>query len=204
MEYCPFCSGELVKPVKICPHCKKSLDMDIYQAIFKPGASSKLNKKARRSLWFKENSRFIFPVIFLAIGLLAGSAGMFGFAALHFQSTQNALDQEIVALKTQVKQIEQHTGAASDSLEHFIKQQNTVIQLLAEENKLVRQIITFTRRLSRNSSIVPNTQNEAVYFRRNFRYLNSQYEAQQQKLANTFYKPEENYNLETIPELLQE
>jgi len=204
MEYCPFCSGELTKPVKVCPHCKKSLDMDIYQAVFEPGESSKLNKKARRSLWYKENSRYIFPLIFLVIGLLVGSAGMFGYAAFHFQSKQDRLDQEIVQLKTQVAQIEQSTGSTSDSLKQFISQQDTVIQILAEENKLVRQIITFTRRMARNSSIVPNTPNEAAYFKRNYRYLNNQYEAQQEKLANTFYVPEQNYNLETIPELLQE
>ncbi len=204
MEYCPFCSGELSKPVKVCPHCKKSLDMDMYQAIFKPGESSELNKKARRSLWFKENSRFIFPFIFLVVGLLAGSAGMFGYAALHFKSKQNALDKEIVQLKTQISQNKQSAGATSDSLDQFIAQQDTVIQILAEENKLIRQIITFTRRLSRNSSIVPNIPNEAAYFKRNFRYLKNQYEAQQQKLAETFYTPEKSYNLETIPDLLQE
>lgn len=204
MEYCPFCSGELTKPVKVCPHCKKSLDMDIYQAVFEPGESSKLNKRARRSLWYKENSRYIFPFIFLIIGLVVGSTVMFGYAAFHFQAKQNALDEEIVQLKTQVGQIEKSTGAVSDSLDHFIAQQDTVIQILAEENKLVRQIITFTRRMARNSSIIPNTPNEAAYYRRNFRYLNSQYEAQQQKLSETFFIPEQNYNLETIPELLQD
>lgn len=204
MEYCPHCSGAITKPAKICPHCKKSLNLEMYQSVFEPAETSKPNKAAIRKLWFKENSRYIIPVLFLIAGLIAGVIGMLSYSALHFQSRQNAYEQEIANLKSGLQQAGSVAANAADSLNIHILQQDTVIKIIAEKNRLLRQVIAFTRRMANNSNVQPLSESEANFFRRNFKYLEKQYETQQQKLLNTHFKPEESYNLKTIPIFLEE
>ncbi len=204
MEYCPFCSGPLSRPAKVCPHCKKSLDLQAYQSVFEPGETTKTNKKAQRRLWFKEHSRFLFPLLFLVIGLAAGAIGMFTYSALHFQMKQNSLEQEITTLNSRLQEAGANTTAVSDSLNASILARETVVQILAEKNKLLRQIIVFTRRMTNKSQLTPQSENEANYFRRNFKYLEKQYEAQRQKQEATYFKAPKKPNLKTIPKLLGE
>ncbi len=203
MEYCPFCSGPLNNPAKVCPHCKKALDLHIYQSVFEPGETTKTNKKALRRLWFKEHSRFLMPLLFLVIGLAVGAAVMFGYSAIHFQLKQNSLEQEITTLNSRLKESGTNTTALSDSLNTFILARDTVVQILKEKNKLLRQIIVFTRRMANNSLVQPHSENETNYFRRNFKYLEKQYEAQRQKQNETYFKAPKKPNLKTIPKLLE-
>jgi len=204
MEYCPHCSGAITKPAKVCPHCKKSLNLQMYQSVYKPAETSVPNKAAIRKLWFKENSRYILPVLFLIGGMIAGVIGTLSYSALHFQSRQNAFEQEIANLNSSLQQAGSIAASAADSLNTHVLQQDTVIQIIAEKNKLLRQIIVFTRRLANNSNVQPRSESEANYFRRNFKYLERQYETQQQKLLTTHFKPEERYNLKTIPKFLED
>ncbi len=204
MEYCPYCSGPLSKPLKVCPHCKKSLDLQTYQSIFKPGETTKTNKKALRRLWFKEHSRFLFPLLFLVVGLILGAVAMFGYSALRFQLKQKSMEQKITVLNSRLSEAGTKAVSLSDSLNASILVRDTVIQILAEKNKLLRQIIVFTRRMSNNSQLAPNSLNEANYFRRNFRYLEKQYEAQRRKQEATYFKAPKKPNLKTIPKLLGE
>ena len=204
MEYCPYCSGPLSKPAKVCPHCKKSLDLQAYQSVFEPGETTKTNKKALRRLWFKEHSRFLFPLLFLMIGLTAGAVAMFSYSALHFQLKQNSLEQEITALNSRLSEAGANTASISDSLKASILTRDTVIRILTEKNKLLRQIIVFTRRIANNSLVQPHSEGEANYFRRNFKYLEKQYEAQRQKQEATYFKAPKKPNLKTIPKLLEE
>lgn len=204
MEYCPYCSGPLSRPAKVCPHCKKSLDLQTYQSIFKPGETTKTNKKALRRLWFKEHSRFLIPLLFLVIGLAVGAAAMFGYSALHFQLKQNSMEQEIAALNSRLQEAGANISAVSDSLNASIMARDTVVRVLTEKNKLLRQIIAFTRRMAKNSQIQPHSEREANYFRRNFKYLEKQYEGQRQKQDATYFKAPKKPNLKTIPKLLEE
>ncbi len=204
MEYCPFCSGPINKPAKVCPHCKKALDLHIYQSVFEPGETTETNKKALRKLWFKEHSRFLIPFLFLLIGLSLGAAAMFGYSALHFQLKQNSMEQEITTLNSRLNDAGANTASLSDSLNTSILARDTVVQILAEKNKLLRQIIAFTRRMANKSQLTPQSVNEVNYFRRNFKYLEKQYEAQRQKQEETYFKAPKKPNLKTIPKLLKE
>ena len=203
MEYCPYCSGPISRPAKICPHCKKSLDLQIYQSVFEPGETTHTNKKALRRLWFKEHSRFLLPLLFLVIGLIVGAVAMFGYSAVHFQLKQSSLEQEIGTLNSRLQAAGVHTTAVSDSLKASVFARDTVIQILAEKNKLLRQIIVYTRRMANNSLIQPHSEGEVNFFRRNFKYLEKQYEVQRQKQEKTYLKTPKKYNLKTIPKLLE-
>lgn len=204
MEYCPFCSGKLTKPVPTCPHCKKSLDLDIYQNIFQPSETSRENKSARRRLWFKENSRFIIPVIFLIIGLVAGAVLMFGYSTVYFQAKKSGYEKEITKLNDTIANSGTQVQNIQDSLNTQIMHQDSVITILAEQKKLSHQIIAFTRRMSNNSTVAANSGNEQDYFRRNFRYLERLYNAEQDKLNTIKFEDGEAPNLQTIPVFLGE
>ena len=203
MEYCPFCSGPLTKPARICPHCNKAIELNIYQSVFSPGESTDPNKKARRKLWFAEHARFILPGLFLVLGLIIGVVFMFGYATLHFQFKENRYEAEIAKLNQNLDQAGGQTQVVQDSLNSQIASQDSIIQILAEQKNLMRQVIAFTRRMANNSTITPGTTNEADYFRRNFRYLERQYNTQHDNLSQTEYLPENLPNLETMPALLE-
>lgn len=204
MEYCPFCSGSLGSGSKICPHCNKSLELDIYQSIYSPGPSSKINKKAARQLKFKENARYIFPVIFLIIGLVIGAISLFSYSAIHFQTSKTNFENEIRSLNGQIKSDLNRAGAVRDSLQLVINKQDTVIQYLGEQENQLRQIITFSRRLANNSVFTPNSQDQVEFFRRNYLYLNRLYGQNYEELKALDFPVAESYNLLVFPELITE
>lgn len=203
MEYCPFCSGALSKPAKVCPHCKKALGLDIYQSVYSPGETTDKNKKARRRLWFTENARFILPGVFLIAGLLAGAIFMFGYATVHFQLKETNYENQISNLNQIIGQADARTATIKDSLQVTITSQDTIIQILTEQKDLMRRMMTFTRRLANNSTVQPNTTAEGNYYRRNFLYLERLYNAQHELLSGTQYPAEDLPNLKTVPSLLE-
>lgn len=204
MEYCPFCSGLLKKAPKVCPHCNKALNLNMYKSIYQPASTTKPNRSAMRKLWFKENARFILPALFLIIGLVAGAVGMFGYSILHFQMKQNGYEQEITELNSRIQNSGSLSKSIQDSLAADIASRDSVLIILSEQNRILQQIISFTRRAANNSTLAANSQTERDYFRRNFRYLERLYENEQEKLEATFYQAVSTYNLQTIPLFLGE
>lgn len=204
MAYCPYCSEQIKSDLNVCPHCHKSLDLDMYGSVFSPGESTDLNRAASRRLWFKEHARFIFPIIFLIIGLTAGVLATFTYAQIHFAQTRSNFEQQIGDLNSQLAVFGQNRKVERDSLQAVIAERDTVVTILAEQNRRLYQIISFTRRMAGNSTITANSAGEQDYFRRNFRYLDRMYRQQQDKLAATYFGPLNTSNLQTIPALLGE
>lgn len=204
MEYCPFCSGPLSSNLKVCPHCNKSIDLDIYQSVFSPGQTSKINKKAARQLKFKENARYIFPVVFLLIGFAVGAVSLFSYSAIHFQASKTAFENEIKDLNTRIESNLNKAITVQDSLQFVIDKQDTIIQNLGELENHIRQIITFSRRLARNSVITPNSNDQIQYFRRNYLYLNRLYGQKYEELKILGFPVSETYNLLVFPDLITE
>ncbi len=205
MQYCPYCSGPLSKPTKTCPHCHKTLDLDMYQAMFQSDLeTTALNKRVRRKLWFKEHSRIFMPVLFLLIGLLAGAIVTFGYAQMHFSSTQNRFEENIKNLQNQIVQLKQAAVQSADSSALFTQKQDSVIHLLSKQESTLRKIIIFTRRLAANSTITPKSADQADYFQRNVRYLIRIYDQTNEQLKALNFTVPVNYNLKPVPEFLNE
>ncbi len=205
MHYCPYCSGPISKPVKTCPHCHNTLDLDIYQAVFQSDSeSSALNKRARRKLWFKEHSRIFMPLIFLVIGLAAGSIFTFGYAQMHFSATQTRFEENIKNLQSQIDDLNRAAAQTADSAAVFTQKQDSVIQLLQKQEATLRKTIVFTRRLANNSTITPKTIEEQDFFRRNVRYLMRVYDQTNEQLKALGFAVPAKYNLKPVPEFLNE
>jgi len=205
MEYCPHCSSALLKEnLKKCPYCKKNIDMEDLAAVVEPGESSAKNKEAIRKIWFREHSSKIIPIITLIIGFLVGAIMLYSYAQLQFVNERSDYQNTITELKNTISQKDASAGSEKSDFENKLKSKDNVISILAEQKDILANIINFTRRMSRNSTITPTTANEANYFKRNFTYLMNQFNKQSESLEQTEYKTTKTYNLNTIPQIIEE
>lgn len=205
MEYCPHCSAALSKEnLKKCPYCKKNIDMDDWAAVLEPGESSEKNKDAIRKIWFREHSSKIIPVITLMVGFIIGAILLYSYAQLQFANEKSEYQNTISTLNETISQKDANAGNEKTGFENIIKNKDGIISILAEQKDILANIINFTRRMSRNSTITLTTANEADYFKRNFSYLANQFNKQKEALEQTEFKSTKDYNLKTMPQITGE
>ena len=84
MQYCYHCSEPISKPAKICPHCKRTMDMSAFESLLAEHESSHLSKKSLRRIWRREHSYLFWPFLTLVIGFIIGGILTYGFAQLQF------------------------------------------------------------------------------------------------------------------------
>ena len=203
MYYCPFCAEPLNKPYKVCPYCKKVIDINYYQAVYDNPRENKPNRSAQRRIWYKEHAHIIFPVLTLFLGIIIGGILLYGYGQLQFSSEREQARQEISQLKTRLAQKDKAMGNVQDTLKKEIHLRDQQIKLLLGQQKYLKQIIAFTRRLANQSQITVTSPAQSDYFSRNVRYLIKQFEKgnEQLKALGMESKP---YDLNTIPQLMGE
>ncbi len=205
MNYCPFCAEKLLKPVKVCPYCKKSIDPQLLKDIYTPaGGPSGLNRKLLWKRWFTEHSLFIYPIIALILGLIAGIILAYSYAALQFSSEKSAYQQHIAELQNTLQQRESSVSDIQSSLQKQIAKQNEIVKILLEQKDVLSRLIYFTRLLSENSALTPNTPEDIENYRRNTIHLIRLFNESQTKLISAGLEDTRSYNLQTIPALLQQ
>lgn len=203
MEYCPYCAGPISKPSKICPHCRKSLDTDLLKQIYEPGKTSKLNKKLLMKVWYREKSYIIFPIITMIVGFAIGALLFYGFAQVQFVNERVEYQGRISELQKTIEEMDISSGNVKQDLESKIIDKDEIISILTEQNDILNRVIIFTRRLATNSTITPNTQEDANYYRRNCLYLINLFNEQQEKLTQTEYAVNQDFNLQSLPQFLE-
>lgn len=204
MRYCPHCSEPLPKPVKICPHCKKSIDIKLLSSLYHTDSeSSALNKRIRRKIWFREKLIIILPILALAIGMVIGGIVMFSYSQLQFASTKEDYQNQISSLQATIEQQKETAANSQLQTSEILDEKDQIIAALNEQSQLLSRIIGFTNRLARNSTITPNSPQEIDYFQRNVRYLQSLFNQEQEKLAETSYTTDYNYSLNPVPQFLE-
>jgi len=201
MEYCPYCAEKIYKPSKICPNCKKSLDMDLLQEMYDTGKRDQVNKKIRKKIWFKEHNYIIFPIITLFIGFLVGAAILYSVGQINFANERMGYEDEISNLQQVIEQKDKAAGGANADYQKVLAEKDEIISILTNQKENLSKIIRFTNRLARNSTITPKTMKESDYFIRNFRYLEKQFKNQEEKLKDIGYNPIKSYDLNPIPQL---
>lgn len=203
MQYCPYCSTPITKKTDLCPECKKNLDIDLLGSVYSNSESSHINTSAKRALWFKEHSRYIWPFITLLIGLAVGAVTLYSFAQLQFAGERSEYQERIAQLETQVNDSQQSAGNAEKGFIEQLEKKDEIITILAEQKKIIGQVISFTRRLANNSTITPNSPGDGDYYSRNVRYLIRQYETQHELLSNSEKENIQNVDLRSIPQFLE-
>jgi len=203
MEYCPYCSNPISEDASICPHCKKNLDLSLLDDLYDSRDTSHISKTALRRIWYKEHRHIVLPIIFFIIGVAAGAAGIYGFARLQFQNERKDLQSRITMLQEQVKQNKDAANQAQSGFEERLKEKDKIIGLLTEQKKLMGHVMSFTRRLARNSTISLADQGQIDYFVRNIRYLSTQFEKKQEELKKLNADKGISPNLNTIPQFLE-
>jgi hypothetical protein len=203
MAYCPHCSEELPKPVKVCPFCNKTIDLNLLSSMYKPGETSEMDKKIRRKIWFKEKLLIILPLLALIIGLAAGAAAMLVFMEIQFASSREGYEEKIAALQNEIETQRQSVASSNQEMNDIIAEKDKIISSLTEQNSIFSRMVAFTNRLARNSTITPNSPQDIDYYQRNIRYLQSLFEQEQEKLKETSYQSEDTYNLIPVPQFLE-
>lgn len=204
MEYCPYCSTPISPNQKVCPNCKKTIDLNILQSMYKSTETSEPDKQVRKQIWFKEHSYIIYPVITLIIGIIAGIIGAYSFAQVQFTNERSDYNEQISNLEEKISSGKKAASNARGELEQQLDRKDAHIKILKEQRDLMSKIIIFTRRLANNSVITPNTVDEGEYFDRNIRYLMRQFDNQNQLLIEDNFESDPNYNLQTVPQLISE
>ena len=203
MKYCPFCAEKLSKPVKICPYCKKSLDLELFQEIYVSGESSAVNRKLLFKRWFKERSLFFYPVLALLIGCIAGIISTYSYSQLHFANERSDYQNQITELQNIIKQKEASAGNVQSDLQNQLLNKDEIIRILLEQKDLLSRLIYTTNRLSTNSVITPNTPADIDNFKRNTLYLIQLFNDAQTKLSAKGLDDNKTYTLQTVPALLE-
>jgi hypothetical protein len=203
MKYCPYCAEPLTKETDICPYCKKSLNFDLLKEMLETGETSDINKKLRWKIWYKEHSHIIFPFITLIIGFIAGAILLYGYAQVEFASDKSQLNEKIETLQNTIDQNASEASSARNELQDRLDHKDEIISTLLEQKDLYSRLVYFTRRLSDNSTITPNTPDDADYYRRNTLYLIRLFEESETKLDSLNVQDDKTYNLQTVPGLLE-
>ncbi len=204
MNYCPHCAEPLSKITEVCPHCNKAISPEVLQSLYENDASSRKNRTARRKIWFKEHALIIFPVLTLIAGLIAGGILTYGYAQIEFAGERDAFETRIAQLEATIAQKDARVASASEDFQNQLNQKNEIITIMQEELDIMGRVMNFTIRLARNSTITPASANEADFYRRNVRYLEGQFNLQQEQLEQAGYENLQNYNLITVPQLMSE
>jgi hypothetical protein len=204
MKYCPYCAEALSKPTKICPYCKKTLEFDLIKEMLKSGETSQIDSKIKLKIWYKEKSHIIYPFITLIIGFIAGAILLYGFAQTQFAGERGDYKDEIASLEATIQNNAQEAGTIQMDLENTVIQKDKIIQVLLGQKDIYSRITYFTSRLGNNSTITPNTAEDADYYKRNTLYLIRLFETSQDSLKGLELADEKSYNLRSLPALLDE
>ncbi|MEE9118117.1 MAG: hypothetical protein V3U02_05925 [Calditrichia bacterium] len=157
----------------------------------------------KRKIWFREKLIIILPIITLVIGIISGAIIMFLYAEIQFASTWNDYEDRIVTLQAIIAERDQNAASSQLELNQISAEKDLIIASLAEQIQIFSRMIAFTSRLSRNSTITPNSPQDIDFFQRNIRYLQNLFNQEQEKLGETSYESTDSYNLVPIPQLLE-
>ena len=204
MHYCPYCSSPVSDSAKTCHSCKKSLEFNVIASALENSEESDFKKSALRKVWIKERMRFVWPVLTLFIGFIIGGVILYYLAALQFSLKTDDLTFRIDSLNTQIASLNSNAENAQSGLQEQLQAKDNIITILQTQRRTMSSIINFTRRFSNNSIITPGNDSETESFRRNFYYLQRQFENQQDELNETEFENDNIFNLKTVPQFLEE
>ena len=140
----------------------------------------------------------------MIIGLIAGIIGAYSFAQIQFISERSDYKDQISQLEQQINSSKTAANNAQGELKQQLDRKDEYIKILKEQRELTSKIINFTRRLANNSVVTPNTVEEGEYYSRNIRYLIGQFENQNQLLVEGNFEADPGYNLQTIPQMIND
>jgi cytoskeletal protein RodZ len=204
MNYCPYCAAQITKPSKVCPNCKKVLDFELLNEIYMSGKRSEPNRKLLKRKWFKEHNHIIVPIITMLAGIFVGGIISYLYAQTDFVTERKNYRSQISELQQTIATKDSAVSNSSDEFQKQLSVKNDIIGVLSEQKKILISITSFTRRLARNSVITPNSVDESDYYKRNVTYLKSQFDKQEEKLAETAFETGEASDVITIPQIFEE
>jgi len=204
MHYCPYCSAPVSAGAKTCHNCKKSLEFELIASALENSEESDFNKSAIRKIWIKERMRYVWPVITLIAGFVVSGVIMHYLPMLQFSLKTDELSLQIDSLNSQIATLNSSAENAQSGLQEQLQSKDKIIEFLSTQRKPMSSIINFTRRFTNNSIVTPGSDGDTESFRRNFFYLQRQFENQQDELNESEFENDNVFNLKTVPQFLEE
>jgi HAMP domain-containing protein len=200
MVYCSYCATRLTKPLEVCPHCKKFIDIEEIKQFYDTGVSY---ASMRRRIWFKEHKRVIMPLITLILGIAAGFAALYGLLEIQLRNQQTRHELQIADLRASMNENQDSIETLKGSFEEQLAQKDSIVSLLGQQRETLSKIIYFTRIYSKNLPVSADSLDESAQaFARNTNYLIEQYDLQEERLESLGFNSTPKYNLQTIPQVL--
>lgn len=200
MVYCSYCATRLTKPLEVCPHCKKFIDIEEIKQFYDTGVSY---ASMRRKIWFKEHKRVIMPVITLIVGIAVGFGALYGLLDIQLRNQQARHELQIADLKASMAENQSSIESLKGSFEAQLAKKDSIITLLGGQRETLSKIIYFTRIYAKDLPVTADSLDaSAQAYARNTNYLIGQYEESDQTLESLGFDGGPKYNLQTIPQLL--
>lgn len=204
MHYCPYCSEPISAGAKSCPHCKRSLEIELMQQLYQGNLeSSHIDPRIKRKMWFRERRILFYPLIALIVGLVAGAIISYGYAQIGFSSEREEHAATVEKLQAEIDGLKQAQGSAQSGFEAQLAEKDALIDLLTKERDAMGRVIYFTRRMARNSTITPNSEAEVTRFKNNLSYLQRLFDGYQETLKTKNFGGYKEFNLKTLPMFLE-
>lgn len=204
MIYCYHCTARLSKDYKVCPHCNKTLDLEMLKRIFHTDTGGDSKGFAALRIWFWEHNRILMPTILFLFGMGVGFPVWWGYAQVRITAALSQSETQIVSLQSKVADIENQQEKDRERFEAQLAQKDSAITLVASQKETLTKLINLTRRMILSAEIIPNSQDDTDFYRRNTLYLISVFSEQEEALAAAGYRSNKSYDLQTIPALLIE
>ena len=204
MIYCYHCIARLSKDHKVCPHCNKTLDLAMLKRIFHTDTGGDSKGFAALKIWLWEHNRILMPIILFLFGMGVGFPVWWGYAQVRIAAALSQYETQIVSLQSKVADIENQQEKDRERFETQLAQKDSVITLVASQKETLTKLINLTRSMILSADIIPNSQDDADFYRRNTLYLISVFSEQEEALAAAGYRSSKIYDLQTIPEFLTE
>ncbi|TDI84993.1 MAG: hypothetical protein E2O78_05240 [Caldithrix sp.] len=144
------------------------------------------------------------PIILFLFGMGVGFPVWWGYAQVRIAAALSQYETQIVSLQSKVADIENQQEKDRKRFETQLAQKDSVLTLVAAQKETLTKLINLTRSMILSADIIPNSQDDADFYRRNTLYLISVFSEQEEALTAAGYRSSKIYDLQTIPELLTE
>jgi hypothetical protein len=204
MHYCPHCSHELIKAVKVCPYCKKMIDYKILAEVYQGPNSTEKNKIKLWKIWLKEHENIFMLIGGIFTGIIIGIIISSGYTQVQFKEERKGYLEKIAQMESMINKKNSETGDTINNYQKTLYEKNEIIKTLTDQKTGLASIIKITRTLTENCTVTPNSAEFVANYQNNMRNLKYQFYNLEDKLKEMTKDTGSSYNLNTIPQLLEE
>jgi hypothetical protein len=204
MHYCPHCSHVLLKPVKVCPYCKKTVDYEILASVYQDRDRSEKDRTKLRKIWLKEHEGIFMLIGGVLLGFILGIIIISGYIKIQFENEREEYIKKMAEMELIINKRNAEAGDAISNYQKQLLEKSEIIKVLMEQKAALASVIRVTRSLAENSTVTPNSPEITTDYQNNMRNFRYQFYTLEEKLKEMTKEEGSSYNLNTLPQLVEE